>query len=82
MSNFNSEIMYESITHFRKINWLPASARVEYCIANTVLKLWNRIVPMYVHEMCNHLLYTYCKRSHIALGIPLPNININQKTKK
>ena len=36
---------------------------------------------MYVHEMFNHLLYTYCKRSHIALGIPLPNININQKTK-
>ena len=36
---------------------------------------------MYVHEMFNHLLYTYCKRSHIALGIPLLNININQKTK-
>ena len=28
-------------SQFRKINWLPVSNRVEYCIANTVFKYWN-----------------------------------------
>ena len=31
--------------------------------------------------MFSHLLYTYCKTSHIALDIPLPNINIKLKKK-
>ena len=34
--------------HFRKINWLPVSDRVEYCIANTVFKYWNGFVPGYI----------------------------------
>ena len=38
-------------SHFRKINWFPVSDRVEYCIANTVIKDWNGIVPGYIHEM-------------------------------
>ena len=37
--------------HFRKINWLPASDRVEYRIANTVFKYWNGIVQGYIHEI-------------------------------
>ena len=32
-------------SHFRKMNWLPVSDRVEYYIANTVFKYWNGIVP-------------------------------------
>ena len=35
-------------SHFRKINWLPVSDRVEYCIANTVFKYWNGLVPGYI----------------------------------
>ena len=31
--------------HFRKINWLPVSHRVEYCIANTVFNYWTGIGP-------------------------------------
>ena len=31
----------------RKINWLPPSDRVEYCITNTVFKYWNGTVPIY-----------------------------------
>ena len=30
-------------SQFRKINWLPVSNRVEYCIANTVSTHWNGI---------------------------------------
>ena len=36
-------------SQFRKINRLPVSDRLEYCIANTVLKYWNVIVPGYIH---------------------------------
>ena len=35
-------------SHFRKINWLPFSDRIEYCIANTAFKYWNGIVPGYI----------------------------------
>ena len=31
--------------HFRKINWLPVSDRVEYRTANNVFKYWNGIAP-------------------------------------
>ena len=44
---FTCEISYRS-THFRKINWLPFSDRIEYCIANTAFKYWNGIVPGYI----------------------------------
>ena len=30
-------------SHFRKINWLPVSDRVEYCIAKTVFKYWMEL---------------------------------------
>ena len=33
------------LSHFRTINWLPISDRVEYHIVNTVFKYWNGIVP-------------------------------------
>ena len=36
--------------------WLPVSDRVEYCIANTVFKYWNGIVPGYIHEMFRNCL--------------------------
>ena len=35
----------------RKMNWLPVSDRVEYCVANTAFNYWNAIVPGYIHEM-------------------------------
>ena len=38
-------------SHFRKINCLPVSDRVEYCIVNTVFKYKNGIVPGCIHEM-------------------------------
>ena len=38
-------------SHFRKINWLPHSERVKYCIANNVFKYWNGIVRGYINEM-------------------------------
>ena len=46
-------------SHFRKINWLPVSDRVEYCIANTVFKYWNGIVSEYIHEMFKPSLCRY-----------------------
>ena len=42
-----------SIHHtLEKINWLPVSNKVEYCIANTAIKYWNRIVPEYIFMKC------------------------------
>ena len=38
-------------THFKKINWLPVSDRVEYWITNIVFNYWNEVVLGYIHEM-------------------------------
>ena len=46
-------------SHFRKINRLPVSDRVGYCIANTVFKYWNGIVAEYLHEMFKPSLCRY-----------------------
>ena len=43
-------------SHFRKINCLPVSDTVEYCIGNTGFKYWNGILPEYIHEMFKPLL--------------------------
>ena len=67
-------------SHFRKINWLPVSDRVEYCIANTVFKYWNGIVPGYIHEMFKPSLCRYSTRSQMALDIPLRKTNTGQKS--
>ena len=67
-------------SHFRKINWLPVSDRVEYCIANTVFKCWNRIVPGYIHEMFKPSLCRYSTRSQMTLDIPLWKTNTGQKS--
>ena len=67
-------------SHFRKINWLPVSGRVEYCIANTVFIYWNGIEPGNVHEMCKPSLGRYSTRSQMALGIPLRKTNTGQKS--
>ena len=58
--------------HFRKINWLPVSDRVDYCIANTIFKYWNGIVPRYVHEMFKPSLCRCSLRSQMTLDIPPP----------
>ena len=65
---------------FRKINWLLVSDRVEYCIANTVFKYWNGVVPEYIHEMFKPSLCRYSTRSQMALGIPLQKTNTGQKS--
>ena len=66
-------------SHFRKINWLPVSDRVEYCIANIVFKYWNRIVSGYIQDMIKPSLCRYSTTSQIALDIPLRKINTVQK---
>ena len=67
-------------SHYRKINWLPVSDRVECCIANTVFKYWNGIVPGYIHEMFKPSLRRYNTRSQMALDIPLWRTNTRQKS--
>ena len=55
-------------SHFRKINWIPVSDRVEYCSANRVFKYWNGIVKRYIYdEMFKSLLCRYSTRSQMAL---------------
>ena len=66
--------------HFRKINWLPVSDRVEYCIANTVFQYWNGIVPGYINEIFRPSLCRYSTRLQMALDIPLPKTNTGQKS--
>ena len=70
LPKFTSEISYQSIS-LRKINWLPVSDRVEYRIANTVLKCWNGIVPGYIHEIFKTSFCRYSTRSEMAFIIPL-----------
>ena len=57
--------------YFKKINWLPVSERVESCIATTVFKYWNRIVPSYINDMFKPSYKRYNTRSQMALDIPL-----------
>ena len=66
--------------HFRKINWLPFSHRVEYFIANTVFKYLNGIAPGYIYEIFKPSLCRYSARSQITLDIPLRKINTGQKS--
>ena len=67
-------------SRFRKINRLPVCDRVEYGIANTVFKYWNRIVPGYIHEIFKPSLCRYSTRSQMALDIPLLKTNTGQKS--
>ena len=67
-------------SHFRKINWLPVSDRVEYCIANTTFKYWNGIVPGYILKMFKPSLCRYSTRSQMALDILLRKTNTGQKS--
>ena len=67
-------------SYFRKINWLVVSDRVEYCIANTVYKYWNRTVPGYIHEMFKPSHCRYSTRSQMAFDIPRQKTNTGQKS--
>ena len=67
-------------SHFRKIIWLPASEKVEYCIANSVFKYWNGIVPGYIYEMFSPSLCRYSTRSQMTLDIPPRKTNKGQKS--
>ena len=67
-------------SHFRKINWLPVSDRVEYCVANTVFKYWNGVVPGYIHEMFKPSLCQNSTRSQMALDIPLWKTSTGQNS--
>ena len=57
--------------HCMKINWLPASGRVEYCTA----KYWNGIVPRYIDEIFMPSLCRYSTGSQMVLKIPMQKIN-------
>ena len=76
---YTSEISYRSIS-LQKINSLPVSNRVKYCIANTVFKYWNGIVPAYIHKMFKPSLCRYGPRSQMALDISLRKTNTGQKS--
>ena len=67
-------------SHFRKINWLQVSDRVEYCIANTIFKYCNGIVTGYIHEILKPPLCRYSTRSQMALDILLRKTNTGQKS--
>ena len=56
---------YDSSTN----NNLAVSERVESCIATTVFKYWNGIVPSYTNNMPSYNKYN--TKSQIALDIPL-----------
>ena len=66
--------------HTLEIKWLPGSDRVEYCIANTVFKYYNGIVPGYIHEIFKLSLCRYRTRSQMALDIPPRKINTGKKS--
>ena len=66
-------------SHFRKINLLPVSDRVEHCIPNTVFNYWNGIVPGHIDGMFKPSLCRYSARSQMALDIPLRKTNIGKK---
>ena len=67
-------------SHLRKINWLLANDRVEYCTANTISKYWNGTVSGYIHEMYKISLCRYNIKSQVALDIPLQKSNKEQKS--
>ena len=67
-------------SHYRKINWLPVSDRIECCIANTIFKFWNGIVPGYIHEIFKPSLCRYNTRSQMAFDIPLWKTNTGRKS--
>ena len=67
-------------SHFRKINWLPVSDRVEYCIANTIFNYSNGIVPGYIHKMFKPSFCKHSTRSQMTLDIPLQKTNTGQKS--
>ena len=67
-------------SHFRKINWLPAGDREKSCIANTVFKYLNGIVPRYIHEIFIPSLCRYNTGSQMALDKPLRKTNTGQKS--
>ena len=71
---------YIDSSHFRKISWLPNRDSVEYCIANTTFKYWNRIILGYIHEMFKPSLCRYSTRSQMTLDIPLQKTNTGQKS--
>ena len=66
-------------THFRQINWLPDSERVESYIAATGFKYLNRIVPLYINYRFKPSYNRYNTRSEMALDIPLQKTNTRQQ---
>ena len=64
---------------FTKINWVLASCRSKYCIANTVFKYQDGMVPGNIYEMFKSSLCKYNTRSQMALDIPLQKTSTGQK---
>ena len=67
------------VAHFRKINRLPVSDRVESCIATAVFKHWNEIVLSHINDMFQPSHNTYNTRSQITLYIPLQKTNTGKQ---
>ena len=66
--------------HFRKINWLQSSDRVEYYTASTILKYWIGIVLGYIKIIYKPSLWRYSTRAEMALDMPLKKTNTGQKS--
>ena len=68
------------LSHLKKINWLPVGHRIEYCIASTVFKYSNGVVPEYIHEMLKSSVSRYSTRWQMAFAILLQKTNTGPKS--
>ena len=68
-----------SVTHYRKINWLPVELRVELCTATSVFKYWNQLAPSHFNDIFTPSFNKYNTRSLMALDIPLRKSTMGQK---
>ena len=69
-----------SLSHFRRINWLPVEHRIELCTSTTIFKYWKGKALSYLNDMFMPLLNNYNTRLQIALDIPLCRTNEEQKS--
>ena len=70
---------HTALTHFRKINWVPTSVKVESCVATTVFKNWNGTVPSYINDISHPSLNRHNTGSQMTLDIPLRKTNTGQQ---
>ena len=55
------------------------SERVQYCIATTVFRYWNGIVPTYINDMFKPSYNRHNTRSQLELDVPVRKTNTGQQ---